>query len=144
MSALDGLTKICNHRSLIEHLKVETAESSRTGRALSVAIFDIDDFKKVNDTKGHIYGDQVLVDVASIMKKSVRATDYPGRYGGEEFLVIFTNTPLSVASKISERIRQTVEKHHFVDGLRITVSGGVSQYQNERIDAFIHSADAKL
>lgn len=144
MSSIDGLTKIGNHRTLIEHLKAEIAEASRTSSPLSIAIFDIDDFKKVNDSKGHVYGDQVLVDVASIMKKSIRGTDFAGRYGGEEFMVIFPNTTLSVASKISERIRQAVEDYNFVDGLRITISGGVSQYNNETITELVHSADTRL
>jgi len=74
ISSLDGLTKIGNHRMLIEHLKSEAADASRTGKPLSIAIFDIDDFKKVNDSKGHVYGDQVLVDVASIMKKLIRSS----------------------------------------------------------------------
>lgn len=144
MSSIDGLTKIGNHRTLIEHLKAEIAEAIRTNSPLSIAIFDIDDFKKVNDSKGHVYGDQVLVDVASIMKKSIRGTDFTGRYGGEEFMVIFPNTTLSVASKISERIRQAVEGHSLVDGLRITISGGVSQYNSETITELVHSADTRL
>ncbi|MDD3504896.1 MAG: GGDEF domain-containing protein, partial [Eubacteriales bacterium] len=64
--------------------------------------------------------------------------------GGEEFMVIFPNTTLSVASKISERIRQAVEDYNFVDGLRITISGGTSQYNNETITELVHSADTKL
>jgi diguanylate cyclase (GGDEF)-like protein/PAS domain S-box-containing protein len=144
ISSIDGLTKIGNHRTLIEHLKAEIAEANRTSSPLSIAIFDIDDFKKVNDSKGHVYGDQVLVDVASIIKKSIRCTDFAGRYGGEEFMVIFPNTTLSVASRISERIRQAVEDYNFVNGLRITISGGVSQYNNEKITEFVHSADTKL
>ena len=144
MSSIDGLTKISNHRTLLEQLKSVIAETGRTSSPLSIAIFDIDDFKKVNDSKGHVYGDQVLVDVASIMKKSIRVSDFAGRYGGEEFMVIFPNTTLSVASKISERIRQSVEDYNFVDGLRITISGGVSQYNNEAITEFVHSADTKL
>lgn len=144
ISSIDGLTKIGNHRTLIEHLKAEITETSRTSSQLSIALFDIDDFKKVNDSKGHVYGDQVLVDIASIMKKSIRDTDFVGRYGGEEFMVIFPNTTLSVASKISDRIRQAVEDYNFVDGLRITISGGTSQYNNETITELVHSADTKL
>ncbi|MSA03836.1 diguanylate cyclase [Lactonifactor sp. BIOML-A3] len=144
ISSIDGLTKIGNHRTLIEHLKAEIAETSRTSSPLSIALFDIDDFKKVNDSKGHVYGDQVLVDLASIITKSIRGTDFAGRYGGEEFMVIFPNTTLSVASKISERIRQAVEDYNFVDGLRVTISGGTSQYNNETITELVHSADTKL
>ncbi|HBN84390.1 MAG TPA: hypothetical protein DDZ89_11150 [Clostridiales bacterium] len=144
MSSIDGLTKIGNHRTLIEHLNAEIAEANRTCNPLSIAIFDIDDFKKVNDSRGHVYGDQVLVDVASIMKKSIRGSDFAGRYGGEEFMVIFPNTTVPVASKISERIRQAIEDYNFVDGLRITISGGVGQYNNETITELIHSADERL
>lgn len=144
MSSIDGLTKIGNYRTLIEQLKVEISDTSRTCNPLSIAIFDIDDFKKVNDSKGHVYGDQVLVDIASIMKKSIRETDFVGRYGGEEFMVIFSNTTLSVASMISERIRQAVEDHNFVDGLRITISGGVCQYNSETITELVNSADTSL
>lgn len=144
MSSIDGLTKISNHRPLIEHLKVGIADSQRTKSALSIAIFDIDDFKKVNDSKGHVSGDQVLFDVATIIQKSIKETDLAGRYGGEEFLVIFPNTELSVAKKTCERIRQAVENYQFVDGVRITISGGVSQYNNENITGFIHCADTNL
>ncbi len=144
MSLIDGLTKIGNHRTLVERLKAEIAEATRTNNPLSIAIFDIDDFKKVNDSKGHVFGDQVLVDTASIIKKSIRETDFAGRYGGEEFMVIFPNTTLSVAGKVSERIRQAIQDYNFVDGLRITVSGGVSQYNSEMISELVHSADTKL
>ena len=144
MSSIDGLTKIGNHRALLERLKAEMAEANRTNSPLSIAIFDVDDFKKVNDSKGHVCGDQVLVDVASIMKNSIRGTDFAGRYGGEEFMVIFPNTALSVAKNISERIRQAIENKGFVEGLRITLSGGVSQYHRETITELVHSADTKL
>jgi diguanylate cyclase (GGDEF)-like protein/PAS domain S-box-containing protein len=144
MSAIDGLTRIGNHSTLTEYLKAATTEASRTGNPLSIAIFDIDDFKKVNDSKGHVYGDQVLVDVASILTQSIRETDFAGRYGGEEFMVIFPNTTLSVAGKVSERIRQAVEDYNFVDGLKIYISGGVGQYTNETITEFVNVADTRL
>lgn len=144
MSSIDGLTKISNHRTLIEHLKAEIAEAIRTSNKLSIAIFDIDDFKKVNDSKGHVYGDQVLVDVATIIKKSIREADLAGRYGGEEFMIIFPNTTLSVSKIISERIRQAVEDYNFIEGLNITISGGVVQYNNETITELVHSADTNL
>lgn len=144
MSSTDGLTKIGNHRALIEHLKVGIAEAKQNSIPLSITMFDIDNFKKVNDSKGHIYGDQVLVDVASIIKNNIRATDFVGRYGGEEFMVIFFNTTLSVASKISEQIRKAIEDYSFVDGLKITISGGVGQYCNETITEFIHLVDINL
>ena len=144
MSETDGLTKIGNHRSLIEHLKTEITDAERTGIPLSIAIFDIDNFKKVNDTKGHVIGDQVLFDVAAILKNAVRESDYIGRYGGEEFMAIFRDTGLEIAEKVSERIRQAIEKHGFVENLKVTISGGVSQFCGETMTEFIQSADNKL
>ena len=144
MSALDSLTRIGNHRALMTQLKSEMAEISRIYRPLSIAIFDIDDFKKVNDTKGHIFGDQVLIEVAELIRKNVRNYDHVGRYGGEEFMVIFPNTEATKAQKVSERIRKAVEKHRFSDGSKITISGGVQQYNGEAAPDFIHAADLKL
>ena len=144
MSSVDGLTKIGNHRALIERLKVEAIEAGRTGSPLSIAVFDVDDFKKINDGKGHVYGDQVLAGIAEIMSKSIRASDFAGRYGGDEFMVIFPDTALSVAERISERIRQAVQSHPFFADLRVTISGGVSQYAGENVTELIHSADENL
>lgn len=144
MSSIDDLTRISNHRTLIEHLKAGIAEATRKRSPLSIAIFDIDDFKKVNDSKGHVYGDQVLVDVAAIIKKSIRGTDLAGRYGGEEFMVIFSGADLITASSIAERIRKAVEKHPFVQGINVTISGGVKRYEGENITDFIHETDKNL
>ena len=144
MSTIDGLTKINNHRALAEYLKAEVSDANRTNNPLSVAIFDIDDFKKVNDSKGHIYGDQVLIDVAANIKNSIRISDVAGRYGGEEFMVIFPNTDLETATKISERIRQAIESYSFVDGLKITISGGIKEYEREDMTELINLADKNL
>ena len=143
MSAMDGLTKISNHRTLIEYLKAAISDANRTGSPLSIAFFDIDDFKKVNDTNGHVYGDQVLVDVAAIIKGSIRDTDIAGRYGGEEFMVVFQNADLSTASNIAQRIRQSVE-NRAPDESPVTISGGVKQYQGESLTDLIHAADTNL
>lgn len=144
ISSIDGLTKIGNHRTLMEYLKNSMISSDRTGSPLSVAIFDIDDFKKVNDSKGHVYGDQVLAGLADIIKKNIRETDLAGRYGGEEFMVVFTSADLQTAANISERIREMVENHSFGEGLHITVSGGVKQYKAEKTTELIHLADMNL
>lgn len=144
MSSIDGLTKISNHRTLIAKLKVGVLEASRTNGPLSIALFDIDDFKQVNDSKGHVYGDQVLVDIAEIINKNIRDTDLAGRYGGEEFMVIFANADLVTASNIAERIRKAIENNLFCDGIAVTISGGVKQYMGENLTQFIHEADKNL
>lgn len=144
MSATDGLTQISNYRTLIEHLTQAMEEVARSEAPLSLAIFDIDDFKRVNDSKGHIFGDQVLVDVASLIKKSIRSSDCVGRYGGEEFMVLFPNTDLDTAVQISQRIKQAIEAYPFSEGVTITISGGVQQYAGEAMNEFIHLADKQL
>lgn len=138
MTWLDDLTQIGNRRMLIDNLKKEMELSLMTKNPLSIAMFDIDDFKQVNDTQGHVVGDQVLIHVAQIIKNSVRKSDIVGRYGGEEFLVIFVNTPLDLARKIAEQIRMTIE------GFELTVSGGVAQYTHETVADLIHLADTNL
>lgn len=144
LSSIDGLTKISNHRTLLERLEFEIAEANRTNKPLSLAMFDIDDFKKVNDSKGHIFGDKVLVDIASIIQGNIRETDLAGRYGGEEFAVIFSNTNISVASKIAERVRQSIAEFSFNAELSVTISGGIKQYSGEDAYAFIQAADVNL
>ncbi|MDR7855196.1 sensor domain-containing diguanylate cyclase [Tissierella sp.] len=144
MSFTDGLTKIGNHRMIIEHLQDSILNAKITKAPLSIAIFDIDDFKNVNDIKGHIFGDQVLVDVAAIIKRSIRDTDFGGRYGGEEFMVIFSNTDLVTASKIAERIRKSIADNDYADGMKVTISGGVKQYKGEDFKDFIHEADKNM
>lgn len=144
MSALDGLTNISNHRALIEYLQARMVESSHARTPLSIAIFDIDDFKKINDRKGHVCGDHVLVDLAAIIKSNIRDTDLAGRYGGEEFMVVFSGADLMTASRIAERIRRAVEEHPFSEGITVTISGGVKQYEGESLTDLIRAADKNL
>ncbi len=144
MSATDGLTKLNNHRTLIEYLNTSIVEAQRTKNALSIAIYDIDDFKKVNDSKGHVFGDYVLAKVAEIIKSNIREIDLAGRYGGEEFMVVFPNTELENAKHISERIRQSIEGYVFNEAVKITVSGGVKQYEGESPMELIQLADDNL
>lgn len=143
-ATLDGLTKINNRRILIEKLKSEVSYSGIMSKPLSVAIFDIDDFKNINDSNGHVFGDKVIVGVANIISNNIRNTDFVGRYGGEEFMVIFPNTDLANASKIAERIRKSVEENVFAECLKTTISGGVKEYSGENLMDFVNFADMNL
>lgn len=121
-SQTDELTGLKNRRSAMKFLKTQVAKGHK--EPLSIVIFDIDDFSTVNDTKGHVVGDKVLIQVGEIMMHLVRRTDRVSRYGGEEFLVIYPNTPLKDAIASAERIRTTIEKEIFEEDCRITISGG--------------------
>lgn len=144
LSAIDELTQIPNYRSLIKFLESEILMVNRTKKPLSIAIFDIDDFKMINDTKGHLVGNDILVEIADIISKSVRDTDLAGRFGGEEFMIIFSNANIMIASKVAERIRLSIENHIFGKDIKVTISGGLKEYLGEDIDKFINSADKNL
>lgn len=143
-SLTDGLLQINNRRAVVEFLQKEINTSQQTGRPLSIAMLDLDHFKKINDTKGHVFGDKVLIDTAKIIQENIRETDFLGRYGGEEFLVIFKNTKADLGRTIAERIRSSIEAHCFEEGVKVTISGGVYEYHGSSLSDFIHEADTNL
>lgn len=138
--SVDGLTKLKNYQSLI--LKME--EEVKRATALSVAIFDIDDFKQINDQYGHMYGNEVLQTIAQIMQDSVRGEDVVGRLGGEEFMIIYPETSLENAARVTERIRKKVEEHVFPGDVHITISAGVKQHDTQSIQKLMDDADMKM
>jgi diguanylate cyclase (GGDEF)-like protein len=117
----DPLTRVSNRRGLDETLEALFALMQRYSESFSIAIFDIDHFKQVNDKKGHLFGDRTLQAVARVIDESVRDTDIVARYGGEEFVVVMPHTRLEDACQFAERVRSTIEAN-----LGITVSGGVA------------------
>ena len=140
----DALTRINNRRAVMAALESLINEARHTSQPISIAMFDIDRFKTVNDTKGHVFGDQVLQVTANIIAGNIRVQDVVGRYGGEEFLVVFPNTDQASASLVCERIRTRIEAYQFAEGLKITISGGIAEYRGEAVTAFIDRADQKL
>lgn len=143
-SITDSLTGIHNRGAILRELNSRICQSTMNQSPLSIAIFDIDNFKKLNDTKGHVFGDRVLTEVAHTITSAIRGLDAVGRYGGEEFLVIFPNTRKSNAMVVAERIRESVEKLDFGDGVKVTISGGIKDYQGEEMTTFIDKADKNL
>ncbi len=125
----DGLTGIFNRKHLEERIAAELEHARRHGGALSVIMFDIDHFKYVNDTYGHLCGDAVLKNVATLVAKGIRLEDTLGRYGGEEFVVVCRGAAVEAATALAERLRWTVwhaltpfEDHQ----IRVTLSAGVA------------------
>lgn len=150
MAVTDGLTGLYNRRHLEERLREMFDHSVRLHEPLAVVMFDLDHFKSVNDTFGHQAGDDVLRELASVLRRCAREVDRVGRYGGEEFMAILPGTVLDAAVTFAERARQEVEAHPFpYEGgvLRRTMSCGVAAWPHPRIhgrDELVKAADDAL
>jgi two-component system, cell cycle response regulator len=150
LSITDGLTGLYNHRHFQDELARHFSEMARYERPVSLALIDLDFFKKVNDTYGHAVGDEVLKTVARLFSTSVRSTDLVARYGGEEFAVIMPETELNDALVVAEQIRALVEETPIETDqgeLRATVSIGVSSAPHPDITTpkeLIEDADSSL
>lgn len=130
LSVTDGLTGLYNRKKLNEILLDQIALFQRNQRVFAVLMFDIDHFKVLNDTYGHLAGDEVLVNVARIFSQSIRSVDYAARYGGEEFVIILVDTPLHAALETAERIRAKLKSTPCKTNSQIksvTVSVGIAE-----------------
>ena len=133
LAAFDDLTGAYNRRSMFHHLEAELSRCKRYGRSVSVLMVDIDHFKRVNDSHGHLVGDQALRSIAQIMQTELRAMDLLCRYGGEEFCAILPETNHPGAARAAERLRSAVERtaiEHEVVKLSLTVSVGGASWSN--------------
>lgn len=150
LSTKDGLTGVFNRRYFDIHIKQMIEKYQESKKQFSMMILDMDHFKQVNDTYGHLAGDAVLKKLASIFKTSFRVTDLIARYGGEEFAVLLNNTDLNICRNIAEEVRSIIEKTEFSIGeqrepIHKTVSIGASEYiQGDTAESFISRADKAL
>ena len=145
VSITDNLTQAYNRTKYEDVIKREIERTKRSSRTLSIAMFDIDHFKKVNDAYGHDVGDYVLKTLSQIAKKNIRDIDYLIRWGGEEFIVIALDTDLRGAEVMAEKIRQAIGNYSFDKVGRITVSFGVTQFkQDDTEDSFMKRVDDAL
>jgi diguanylate cyclase (GGDEF)-like protein len=150
LATIDALTGLFNRRYFETRLEQELQRQRRQLEDLSLLMLDLDNFKELNDTQGHLVGDMALKEVAEILRRAVRIFDVCARYGGEEFVILMPGAGSSTALRIAERIRRQVEQH-FATGLRsgvpvpLTVSIGVSTASpNVTRDALVTQADAAL
>ena len=143
----DSLTGIYNRRKIEELCEAELKRSERYSNELSVIFFDVNDFKIINDKLGHHKGDEVLIKIASVISQNIRTTDYFGRWGGDEFLIVLPQTNLYKTEhlvKILENILTTINFDLKMDR-KISCSFGLSQYEkNDTLDSFLKRADESM
>jgi two-component system, cell cycle response regulator len=149
LTTVDGLTQIFNKRYFLDTLEREISRCHRYGRELSLIMLDIDHFKQINDSFGHLAGDYVLKQLASVIHSKIRREDVFSRYGGEEFAVLLPEVGREKAFVTAEKIRKLIEKHRFrfeEQDILVTVSCGVASLTGDARDAqeFIKQSDAKL
>jgi diguanylate cyclase (GGDEF)-like protein len=141
----DYLTKLYNRRKIHEVIENEILRSRRYNSTFAVILLDIDNFKKTNDTFGHNIGDKLLVEIAHIIRQTVRESDIAGRWGGEEFLVFCPQTGSDGAFALAEKLRANIEKHEFEEVGYKTASFGVAQIEHDdTFQELISRADEAL
>ncbi|MGB9811424.1 MAG: GGDEF domain-containing protein [Dictyoglomus turgidum] len=145
LSIKDDLTGLYNRRKMDQELEKCLYIWERYNRPFSIIIIDIDDFKKINDTYGHLIGDMVLEKISKIIRENIRKSDIASRWGGEEFLILLPETNLQNATLVAEAFRRKIEEANFGIDEKITVSVGVANIENnESIDSLIQRADKNL
>lgn len=141
----DYLTEILNRRGILSEMDRSIRYASRYNTLLSIILIDIDNFKKLNDQYGHDVGDHVLKYFANLLRLNVRESDYVGRYGGEEFLIIVPGLPVDATKLFAEKLRQLTEDYVQITGSNMTASFGVTQYKaGETREVVLKRADMAM
>ncbi|HEU4699106.1 MAG TPA: diguanylate cyclase [Gemmatimonadales bacterium] len=136
LAETDPLTGCANRRALMERLEQEMDRAARYATMLTALMLDIDNFKQINDTYGHLVGDAVLKQLAHLLKREQRSVDVVARYGGEEFVVLLPETTSTESRNFAERVLRRVQEHDFGEAhrpVRVTVSIGIASYPDERV-----------
>ncbi len=145
LSTTDQLTKLLNRRKMNEELQKEWERAKRYGSKFSIIMFDIDWFKKINDTYGHQAGDAVLSELSQLTKKTLRSTDIIARWGGEEFLILSPQIGLEETKELAQKLCHSVRNYNFPIDKTVTISLGVCEFNaQETIEELINDADEKL
>jgi len=143
LSIIDSLTGIFNRYKIDTALKQQISYSKRHQTPLSLIFFDIDHFKKINDTFGHKAGDEILKEITNLIKTHLREYDIFGRWGGEEFIIILPNTSLKQAVKVAQKLKSIIENHNFNHIGHLTCSFGVTELtENDTTDSILIRVDS--
>jgi diguanylate cyclase (GGDEF)-like protein/PAS domain S-box-containing protein len=145
---IDTLTKCYSRLYFMDYFSQELERINRKPEPLSIIMYDLDNFKAVNDTYGHLVGDDILYTVSSLAKQTIRKIDILGRYGGEEFLILLPNTRLDAACEVAERTREAIANYKFNKVGHVTISVGVTSYHKgdtaktlvDRVDSLMYDA----
>ena len=141
----DSLTNIFNRRKIEELCELELLRTKRYKSDLSIIFFDINSFKIINDTLGHLLGDEVLVKISNIIEKSIRNIDAIGRWGGDEFLIILPETNLSQCKNIVSHLEKQLNELEFSKTIKVTCSFGIATYEeNDTLDSLLKKADESM
>jgi diguanylate cyclase len=148
MAREDQLTGSLNRRGLDDIYARESARADRRGTPLSIAMLDLDDFKRINDTYGHVAGDAALKHLVKVVKETLRSMDVISRFGGEEFLILLPETTIEAATQTMIRLQRELTRHFFLhdnEKVLITFSAGVAlRHPNEGQDALIERTDRAM
>lgn len=149
LAIIDGLTQVFNRRCFMDKFVQEVRRSEKFNYKFSFLMFDIDHFKTLNDSYGHLVGDVVLKEISGVIKDNIRQIDFAGRYGGEEFAVVLPETDMKQAKFVAERIRRYVELKHikaYDEELKVTISIGIATFPDDtsNIEKLIDQADQAL
>lgn len=145
LSVTDKLTGLYNRRKLDAVVEEELVRSRRYAVGFAVVLLDVDHFKRINDTHGHLVGDSVLAGIAELLREGTREADAVGRYGGEEFLIVCRHATRDAGHATAEKVRACVEAHEFPDVGAVTVSAGVTAYRHgDTLASLVGRADAAL
>ncbi len=143
LATTDSLTGILNRYAFNKFLEEEIFRAERYGTNFSIVLFDIDNFKSINDTYGHLTGDKILKEIANLVNNTIRKSDVFARWGGEEFIILIPNG--SNVVQVAEKIRKIIENNNFFDLPKVTVSLGTTKYKKgDTIDSIIKRADKAL
>ncbi|RMF10157.1 MAG: sensor domain-containing diguanylate cyclase [Candidatus Neomarinimicrobiota bacterium] len=145
----DGLTGLLNHNALMDRFHEEIERAVRFNHRLVTIVLDLDKFKRLNDTYGHLFGDQVLKAVSMIMKNNVRNIDVVARYGGEEFVIILVNTTVETSLPVAQRIITKISEYPFEkdgESIRVTISAGMAEFprHSDQVRSLIEKADQAM